>query len=291
MSSPVRSNPFAGLPGAPTLWTRLRTLGITALIMALFVWSARETDFSLVTLVTGLPKMKDLIMRMLPFTREALETGGYAYGWSWDLAVKQVRYAAATWHPLMETLRVAIVSATFGALLSIPFSLLSARNLVRYGWLYWTVRSLMSFIRTIPDMVLAAVFVGAFGVGILPGIMAMTIFSWAIMSKLMSESIEAIDHGPLEALWAAGANRIQMIRYAVVPQVLPQFSSYTLYMFEINVRASFVLGFVGAGGIGHLLRTQLNFLKFREVFTVIMVILFAVILIDYVSNRLRERLL
>lgn len=288
MSRPVL---FAGIPGAPNWWTRLRVWLIMAAVLALYFWSARGTGFNLAQVFSGLPQMGDLLARMLPYERIRLENDALQYTWSWELARRQVLYVGETWGPLMETLRIAIVSAGAGALLAVPFSLLAARNLARYQWLYWTVRSFLSILRTVPDMVLAALFVSAFGIGALAGVTAVTIFSWAIMAKLMSESVEAIDPGPVEALTATGANRLQVIRYAVMPQVLPQFSSYALYVFEIDVRASTVLGWVGAGGIGQLLRTQLNFFKFRDVMVIIMVTLAVVILIDYASNRIRERLL
>ncbi|MCG0239269.1 MAG: phosphonate ABC transporter, permease protein PhnE [Firmicutes bacterium] len=282
---------FAGIPGAPTPWTRVRNLAIGVLLVALYLWSARATDFSLGRLARGVPEMGNLLIRMLPFERVDLPGGGVAWRWSNELLRQQIAFLPSVWGPLMETLRIAIVSATLGSLLAVPVALLASRNLVRYPWLYWLARGFMNLLRTIPDLVLAAVLAGAFGVGVLPGILAVTIFSFTVVAKLLSESIEAIDPGPLEAMRAVGANRLQAIAFGVVPQVLPQYIAYVLYVFEIDVRASTVLGLVGAGGIGFTLQTSLRLLNYRAAFMIILVILAVVVLIDTISNRLRERLL
>jgi len=282
---------FAGIPGAPTPWTRVRNLAIGALLVALYLWSAQATDFSLGRLARGVPEMGNLLIRMLPFERVDLPGGGVAWRWSNELLRQQIAFLPTVWAPLMETLRIAIVSATLGSLLAVPVALLASRNLVRYPWLYWLARGFMNLLRTIPDLVLAAVLAGAFGVGVLPGILAVTIFSFTVVAKLLSESIEAIDPGPLEAMRAVGANRLQAIAFGVVPQVLPQYIAYVLYVFEIDVRASTVLGLVGAGGIGFTLQTSLRLLNYRAAFMIILVILAVVVLIDTISSRLRERLI
>lgn len=280
---------LAQIPGAPTAWTRLRKLLILAAVIAIWLWSAIGTDFNPGRVITGIPEMWDLFLRMLP-TERAWDGDVARYTFSWETLRAQFGFISYTWAPLTETLRIAVMSATIGALLSVPFSLMGARNMVRFKWLYWSVRSVLNLIRTIPDLVLAAVFSGAFGVGALPGILAMSVFSFTIMAKLLSESIEAIDPGPVEALRACGANRLQLIMFAVVPQVLPQYIAYSLYVFEINVRASAVLGVVGAGGIGHVLKAHMSYFDYPSVAVIILVILLVVVATDYVSNKLRERL-
>lgn len=282
---------FAGIPGAPTTWTRLRMLLTVVLVVVLYIWSARGTEFSFWRLLQGIPEAGNLLIRMLPFERILLADGSEGWRWSNELLWEQLAFLPQVWAPLMETMRIAIISATLGSLLAIPFSLLAARNLVRFRWLYWLVRGFLNILRTIPDLALAAVLAGAFGIGALPGIMAVTIFSFTIVAKLLSESIEAIDPGPLEAMRAAGANRLQTIAFGVVPQVLPQYIAYTLYVFEIDVRASTVLGLVGAGGIGFTLKATLSFFNYQAALMIILVILGVVVLIDYISNRLRERLI
>ncbi len=190
--------------------------------------------------------------------------------------------------PVVQTLQMALVGTTQGALLAVPLTLLAARNVTRQAWLYYGARGLLNLLRTIPELLYAAVLVAAVGIGPFAGILALTIFSTAVVAKLASESLEAIDPGPLEALEATGANRLKTVRYAVVPQILPAYLSYTLFVFEINVRVSFVLGLVGAGGIGQLLLTALNLFRYQSATVIILVTLLAVIVIDTVSVRVRQ---
>jgi phosphonate transport system permease protein len=190
--------------------------------------------------------------------------------------------------PLVQTLQMAVVGTTQGALLAVPLILLAARNVTRRAWIYFAARTVLNLLRTIPELLYAAILVAVVGIGPFAGILALTVFSMAIIGKLTSESLETIDPGPLEALEAAGANRLKLIRYAVVPQILPAFLSYTLFVFEINVRVSFVLGLVGAGGIGQLLLTALNLFRYQSALVIILVTLVAVIIIDTISVRVRQ---
>ncbi|WP_100373595.1 phosphonate ABC transporter, permease protein PhnE [Bacillus sp. FJAT-45037] len=207
-----------------------------------------------------------------------------------DLFPPNWSYASQVWEYLAETVQMAIIATTFAAIASVPIFLLSAANLFPNKWIHQPVRLLMNVLRTIPDILLAVIFVGIFGVGVFPGIMALFIFSLGILAKLMYETIESIDLNPLEAIRASGGNTLQVIWYAVMPQVLPQFVSFGLYVFEVNVRASVVLGFVGAGGIGLLLQQQVSFFNYPRVMTIIIIIFIAVVIIDYISNKIRERL-
>ncbi|WP_408009602.1 phosphonate ABC transporter, permease protein PhnE [Pseudalkalibacillus sp. A8] len=199
-------------------------------------------------------------------------------------------YAGVVVDKLLETIKMALIATTIAGILCIPFSLLAASNIVQNKFLYNFIKMFLNIMRTIPELILAVVFVGLFGIGVFGGILALIIFSLGILAKLISETIEAIDMNPLEAIRASGGNTLQVIWYAVVPQVLPQFVSFTLYVFEINVRASVVLGFVGAGGIGLILQQQLNFLSYQNVSTIIVITFIVVVIIDYISNKLRGRL-
>lgn len=218
------------------------------------------------------------------------DEGKTRYWYRSDYLAEQFAYARDVWGPLSQTLRMALIGALFGALLAVPFSLLAARNLVRSKAVYYMVRTVLNLIRTIPDLVLAAVLSGALGLGALPGVTALAIFSFALIAKLLSESIEAIDPGPLEAMQACGANWLQMIAYGVAPQVLPQFLAYWIYVLEVDVRASTVLGLVGAGGIGMTLMADLNLTRFRNVGAIIVAILAVVVVMEWISAKVRERL-
>ena len=138
---------------------------------------------------------------------------------------------------------------------------------------------------------LAAVFVAIVGIGPVAGIITLSIFSFGMISKLFYEAIETIDEGPVEALTASGANKMQIIRYAIFPQVSSHFFSYLLYAFEINVRASTVLGYIGAGGIGIYLQRSLSQFRYDRTAIIVLVIFAVVLVIDTISNKLRERLL
>lgn len=192
---------------------------------------------------------------------------------------------------IIETIQMAIIATTVAAILTVPLALLAARNITTIKPLYYIARTFLNILRTIPDLVLAVIFVGLFGIGVFPGILALIIFSIGILAKLISETIEAVDMNPLEAMRASGGNVFQMISYSLVPQVLPQFTSLVLYVFEINIRASLVLGLVGAGGIGLILNQQLQFYNYPNAMMIIIVIFVVVIIIEYISTKIREALL
>lgn len=197
---------------------------------------------------------------------------------------------SSVWGPLMETVQMAVIATTIAAILTIPLALLSARNITTIKPLYIIMRTFLNILRTIPDLVLAVIFVGLFGVGAFSGILALIIFSLGILAKLISETIEAVDMSPLEAMRASGANVLQMIYYGLVPQVLPQYTSFVLYVFEINIRASVVLGLVGAGGIGLIIDRELLFYNNENVMAIIIAIFVVVLVIEYISTKLREAL-
>lgn len=197
----------------------------------------------------------------------------------------------AIWGPMVETIQMAIIATTVAAILTVPLALLAAENVTTFRPLYLVTRTFLNILRTIPDLVLAVIFVGLFGIGLFPGILALIIFSLGILAKLISETIESVDMNPLEAMRASGANVFQMIWYALIPQVLPQFTSLVLYVFEINIRASVVLGLVGAGGIGLILNQQLGFYNYPNAMMIIVLIFVVVIVIEYISTKIREALI
>ncbi|WP_078593118.1 phosphonate ABC transporter, permease protein PhnE [Evansella clarkii] len=191
---------------------------------------------------------------------------------------------------LLETWNMALFSTTLAALVALPVSFIASSNINRNPLFYQGVRNFLNLLRTIPEIILAVLFVALVGIGAVSGILALFVFSIGILAKLISETIEAIDPGPVEAVRASGGNVFQVITFGIMPQILPQFASYTLYVLEINVKASVVLGFVGAGGIGIILRQQLNTFNYANVATIILVTFVAISIIDLISNRVRERL-
>lgn len=193
--------------------------------------------------------------------------------------------------PMFETIQMAIIATTVAAILTVPLALLAARNVTTFKPLYYITRTFLNILRTIPDLVLAVIFVGLFGIGLFPGILALIIFSLGILAKLISETIESVDMDPMEAMRASGGNVFQTISYALIPQVLPQYVSLVLYVFEINIRASVVLGLVGAGGIGLILNQQLQFYNYPNAMMIIIIIFVVVIVIEYISTKIREALI
>jgi phosphonate transport system permease protein len=151
-------------------------------------------------------------------------------------------------------------------------------------------RGVLNVIRALPDLLYAMVFVAAVGIGPLAGILALIMFNIGVLAKLLSESVDAVDVGPIEAAVASGATRTEMIRTSVYPQVLPSYLAFSLYVFELNIRASTVIGIVGAGGIGNVLNTQIKFFNFSNVGLVILELFVLVLAIELVSMALRRRM-
>lgn len=196
---------------------------------------------------------------------------------------------------LVVTVLMALMATTFGALLAFPLSLLGARNLMPRSLggnaLYYGARTIMNVVRAIEPLILAALFAAWVGRGSpYPGILALTVFTMANLGKLFSEAAENIEPGPQEAVAATGAGRLQAVRYAVLPQLVPPYLSFGIYHWDINVRMSTVLGFVGAGGIGFVLREWMNQTRWSWAAVAILGIVLVVTAMDLVSARVRERL-
>jgi len=195
---------------------------------------------------------------------------------------------------IYETLMIALLSTTIGALIAIPISLLAARNLMSTNAftmaIYTTVRTFLNIFRSIESLIIAIVFVVIVGLGPFAGMIAITIHTVAALGKLYSELIEGIDPGPVEAIRATGANWLNTIRYGVIPQIVPPFAALTIYRWDINVRTSTIIGFVGGGGIGFWLWQFILISDYRAVSSCFIAIAIVVILMDFFSAKIRERL-
>jgi phosphonate ABC transporter permease subunit PhnE len=155
--------------------------------------------------------------------------------------------------------------------------------------IYYITRTILNALRSVEALVMAIVFVIAVGIGPFAGVMALGLHTIVSLAKLYSEQVESISPGPLEAIEATGANRLQSIIYAVVPQIIPPYISYTMYRWDINVRMSTIIGFVGGGGIGFLLQQNINLLNYRAASTQMLAIAIVVASMDYISSVLREK--
>jgi phosphonate transport system permease protein len=189
-----------------------------------------------------------------------------------------------------ETIAMAAVGTTAAALLAIPMALLASRNLTPLPALYYPARWFLNVLRGIDSFVFALLFVAAVGLGPFAGVLGITFHTWGSAAKLFADHLENTDLAAYDAVRTTGAGRFTSIAYAVLPDVLPVFASTALFWLEFNVRASTVLGVVGAGGIGQELKNSMDLLDFKRLFTIIAVILVVVTVLDQVSGWLRRKL-
>lgn len=193
------------------------------------------------------------------------------------------------WRPLWDSMAMSIAATALAVLLSVPLGLLGARNTSPHPALYWVARMALNTLRSVPELIMAIIFVAAVGFGALPGALALGIHSAGMVGKFFAEAIEHADQAPIEAARAVGSSRAQVILHGVLPQVLPQVADVTIYRWEFNFRASVVVGVVGAGGIGFELIAALRTLNYDEVSAILLVILATVTLVDGISGWLRKR--
>ena len=192
--------------------------------------------------------------------------------------------------PLLDTLAMSIAGTILAVILSLPLALLAAPNTTPFPALGYVARLLLSFLRSVPELILGIIFVAAVGFGALPGVLALALHSVGMVGKFYAEAIEHVDPRPLEAARAAGATRVQVITHAVLPQVLPQMADITIYRWEYHFRASTVLGIVGAGGIGFELIAALRLISYDQVAAILITILGCVVVVDSLGAALRKRL-
>ena len=194
---------------------------------------------------------------------------------------------------IMVTIFMALLATTAGTIIAAPISFLAARNIMGKNWLgnsiYTIVRALLNITRSYDSLVLATVFALWVGFGAFAGVLALTVITVASLGKLFSEAVESIDPGPIEAIAATGASSMEIVRFAVVPQVIPDFISFIIYHWDINVRISTILGFVGGGGIGFYLSQRINVLEYQKAGTAIWAIVIVVWVMDFLSAEVRKR--
>jgi phosphonate transport system permease protein len=236
-----------------------------AILLVVIAW---DIDANPARLARGLPWMWDFVRRMVP---------------------PDFRVLPAAIQGAIGTIEIALLGTGVAAALAVPLGFLSARNVAPPA-VYYVARTALNFFRSIDTLVYALLFVAAVGLGPFPGMRAVVAYTTTSLAKLYSETIEGIDPGPVDAIRATGATGLQVLRFGVLPQVLPLFLSYVLYRFESNVRAATVLGFVGAGGIGLYLQTYLRMIDYPAASTVLLVTVVMVMVVDFASARIRARL-
>jgi phosphonate transport system permease protein len=271
------------------------TLG-AGVFLALFFLTAWLGDFFRVTQMTmpdgsrewrwvlpaGLPRLGEFIEKMIPTLRwESL--GADLANWFW-------RWQTWLWL-LLETILIAFMATVFGVVGGFLLSFPASRNLAPNAWVLWITRRYLEIARTVPELVWALIFVFCFSVGPMAGVLAIGLHAAGALGKLYSEVNENIDMRPLEGVKAAGGTWFDQIRYGVVPQVLPNTISYTLLRFEINVRSSTIIGYVGAGGLGQEFRTAMSLQEYTDLSALFVIVLATVIAIDWGSEKLRHRII
>lgn len=268
-------------------------MGTTLLLGAIFVFvlltSAHISNFYPQRLLEGLPRIFEYFGTIMPSLDWNLlfeprdDNGNAVQGsltyWYTDIGL----YLQL----LGETLLMALTATILGAAAAFLMSFPASRNLMKNTTIYWIARRFMEVCRGVPEILIALVFVFAYGIGPLAGILAIAIHSAGALGKLFSEVNENASLKPAEGIRASGGNWFEEIRYAIVPQVLPNFTSYMLLRFEINVRASSIVGFVGAGGIGQELNKTISFYNDDRVLAVLILIILMVTVIDLISERAR----
>jgi len=191
--------------------------------------------------------------------------------------------------PMFETTAMSVAGTTLAIIFSVPVAILAARNTTTNTWVYSIARMLLNGFRAVPELIMGIIFVAAVGFGMLPGVLALGLHSIGMVGKFFAEAIEHAHPAPIEAAQAAGASRLQVITHGVLPQVFTQFADVTMYRWEYNFRQSTVMGMVGAGGIGTELVGSLRILDYQQVSAILIMILTAVTIVDWLSSILRER--
>ena len=280
------------------------SLAIFALIMA---WSFQGAKIRPGELLQGIPQIATTLGRMLPpdFTK-VTDPKSYFFpeGLSHaelvlplPLLDSQARIKQRWWDntfpqtivgATLETVQMALAGTFLALVVAFPVGFLAARNTTPHRWIYHAVRTVLNFLRTIPDLALGLLFVAAVGLGAFAGTLALAVHTATVLGKLLSESVENIDGGIVEAIRATGAGYIQILSFAVLPQILPDLISFTLYRLETNIRAASVLGLIGAGGIGYLMNTSFRTFQYQEAAAIVLVLIALVVLVDYLSSRLRN---
>ena len=196
---------------------------------------------------------------------------------------------------IVETVFLALMATTFAVFIAVPMSFFGARNIMATHpmntAIYYGVRTMFNVLRSVEPLIMAILFAVWVGIGPFAGVLALTVHSIAALGKLFSEQVESIDFGPVEAITATGATQIQVVLFAVVPQVFPQFLALTFYRWDINVRMSTIIGFVGGGGIGFLLQQWINLLQYNQAGTALLAIACVVITLDVISAKIREKII
>ena len=241
---------------------------VLALVIAI-LWAVKMTGFDPSEIVRRFAKMLDLMKKI--------------FQPDWSFFPKVVS-------PLLDTIKMSILGTVIGCAVALPVAILASSNINRSAIVVSIFRFLLALIRTLPTLVIALVCALIFSLGTFSGTVAIAIFTFGVVSKMLYESIETIDMGPFEAMEALGANKFQAFWSACVPQILPVYLSHCLYCFEMNIRASAILGYVGAGGLGITINERIGWRDYNSLGTVLLSLFVVVAFIEFFSEYLRKKL-
>lgn len=258
------------------------TLLYVGLFVAALIGSMQVSAFNPAKLAAGLPKAWNYISGTFPALHwETL--GADIADWYWG-----IRYWLSL---LVETVLMGFVGTVLGGVIALSLCFFASRNLAPNGTVYFVSRRLLEFLRTVPELVFALIFVYAFGLGPFAGVLAIAIHTGGSLGKLFSEVNENVDERPIEGIRAAGGTWLMIQRLAVVPQALPNYASYLLLRFEINVRGAAVLGVVGAGGIGEDLYVAIRQFEYTDISAIMLLLIAMTAIIDMTCESIRHRLI
>ena len=255
--------------GHSVLRRRSRTPLILLLLLAAILVSLKMTGFDLKIIITRFDKLTDLLVKL--------------FHPKWSFFEKVIG-------PLVDTIKMSILGTVIGCLLALPVAILASTNICKSTVIVSVLRFILALIRTLPTLVIALVSALVFGLGTFAGTLAIAIFTFGIVAKMLYESIETIDMGPFEAMEALGADKFQAFWSACVPQILPVYLSHSLYCFEMNVRASAILGYVGAGGLGIIINERIGWRDYNGLGMVLLTLFVVVVAIEFFSEYLRRKL-
>lgn len=280
---------------------------IAVLLFMILGWSFSGVQFDFKELVQGAPQMADMLQRSIPPDVSTL-TDPDVYAVPEELDPKQLllplpleaelaelkerwwrnTFPNTVLGATLQTIQMAVAGTFIAILFAFPLGFLAARNTSPSPILYHTIKLSVNFLRTIPDFAAGLILIAAIGLGPFAGTLALAFHTTTVLVKLFSEAIENIDPGVVEAVTATGALYPQVVSFAVVPQVIPDFISFVLYRFETNIRAATVLGLIGAGGIGLIMNSDFRMFQYPQAAMSVIVLIVLVMLVDYLSARLRR---
>jgi phosphonate transport system permease protein len=275
-------------------------LGLFLVVVSGSLWFANETNSG--KFFDRIPYFFDFIEDLLP--RDGMEVfralfdlpspyddGSMKYNYpEGRLYITEALYIPEYIHKMVETVNIAILSTLIGLLIGFCLSFLAARNMMTNPWIRGTARRIMELLRAFPEVVIAGFFLAVFSLGPIPAIIAVSIHTIGALGKMFFEVIENADMKPDEGLKAVGANWFERVWFGMVPQVMPNFMSYFLLRLEINVRASTIIGAVGGGGIGELLRLSIGQGHEAKTLAIVLLLLCTIIAVDQFSAWLRRKL-